>query len=154
MANVDRPPYERFRAWQACHALALAVYEATATWPPAERFALTAQLRRSVWSAAANIAEGSARRGPREFARFLDISNGSLAEVGYGLRLARDLGYLKRGDADALEALRTSAARLTFALSRRVRRTGGHSAACADPVAAVESTRSPFRAGRPPADGR
>ena len=71
-------PYERFLAWQACHALNLAIATATDRWPRSERFELTAQLRRAGWSAAANIVEGSAKRGPREFRRFLDITLGSL----------------------------------------------------------------------------
>ena len=45
-------------------------------------------------SAPTNIAEGSAKRGNREFRRFLDIALGSLSEVSYLLRFSRDRGLL------------------------------------------------------------
>jgi four helix bundle protein len=120
----DRPtfgmrPYERFIAWRRCHELALAVYAASAGWPAAERFGLTAQLRRAAFSAAANIAEGSAKRGTREFRRFLDISLGSLAEITYGLRLARDLRYLTPEAWTALDELATTASKTTWGLYQR-----------------------------------
>ena len=109
-------PYERLHAWRHCHELALAVYEVTADWPPAERYALTAQVRRAAFSAAANIVEGSARRGSREFRRFLGISLGSLAEVTYALRLARDLEYLTPETWSSIDALATTASKTTWGL--------------------------------------
>ena len=85
-------PYERFDAWQLTHRLALEVYSVTDGWPKEERFGLTIQLRRAALSAPTNIAEGSAKRGHREFRRFLDMSLGSLSEVRYLLRFSRDRG--------------------------------------------------------------
>jgi hypothetical protein len=41
-----------------------------------------------------NIAEGSTKRGSREFRRFLDIALGSMSELTYCLGLARELRYL------------------------------------------------------------
>ena len=113
-------PYERFLAWQACHDLNLAVAATTDHWPRNERFELTAQLRRASWSAVANIVEGSAKRGPREFRRFLDISLGSLAEIGYGLRFARDRTLLTLEAYEKLEVLRVRAAKLTWGLYQAV----------------------------------
>jgi four helix bundle protein len=86
--------YERLKAWELCHQLCLAVYNTTNSWPTAERYGLVSQARRAVHSAAANIAEGCAKRGPREFRRYLDISLGSLSELSYTLLLARDLKIL------------------------------------------------------------
>ena len=40
------------------------------------------------------IAEGSAKKGPREFRRYLDIAVGSLSELAYIFQLARDLGLI------------------------------------------------------------
>ncbi len=87
-------PYERFAAWRECHALALEVYRATRLFPKDELYGLTSQARRAAFSAAANIVEGSAKRGSAEFRRFLDISLGSLTELGYILRISRELGIL------------------------------------------------------------
>jgi four helix bundle protein len=86
--------HERFQAWKLTHELVLAVYRRTQSWPIQERYGLTSQIRRAVVSAAANIAEGAAKRGGREFRRYLDISLGSLAETSYLLLVAKDLGLV------------------------------------------------------------
>lgn len=109
-------PYEKLSAWQRCHQLALELYRATKAWPDDERYGLVSQVRQSGVSAAANIAEGSAKRGPREFRRFLDTAVGSLAELSYLLRLAKDVNLLGAANAERLEALRAEAARLTWGL--------------------------------------
>ena len=71
---------------------------------------------RAAFSVAANIAEGSAKRGARELRRFLDISIGSLAELAFILRLSRDLEYLG-GDAwSRLDEQRRRAGFLTWRL--------------------------------------
>ena len=108
--------YERFRAWHTAHELALQIYRMTDCWPGQERFGLTIQLRRAALSAATNIAEGAAKRGPREFRRFLDIALGSLSEVSYLLRFSRDYGILSQEDWSAVEGLRDEAGRLTWRL--------------------------------------
>ena len=109
-------PYERFHAWHVCDDLAVAVYRRTSTFPRHELYGLTSQARRAAFSAAANIAEGSAKRGPRELRRYLDISIGSLSELSYTLRLAWKLGYLSDGDWKTLDRLRATASRLTWKL--------------------------------------
>jgi four helix bundle protein len=109
-------PYERFDSWKLAHTLALAIYSASDQWPVAERFGLTAQIRRAALSAPTNIAEGSAKRGPREFRRYLDIALGSLSEVSYLLRFSRDRGILKQEDFQILDDLRDQAGKLTWRL--------------------------------------
>jgi four helix bundle protein len=84
---------------------------------------LIAQARRSAFSAAANIAEGSARRGRREFRRFLDISLGSLSELAYIIHLAAELDYLSPEERDQLDPLREDASRLTWGLYDAVARS-------------------------------
>jgi four helix bundle protein len=69
-----------------------------------------------------NIAEGSAKRGSREFRRFLDSALGSLAELSYTLLLARDVGYLTPEVWGEIEALRDHAGKLTWGLYRAIRR--------------------------------
>src|SRR6266699_3864064 len=80
--------------WQRSHALVLQVYRLTKSLPSDERFGLTSQLRRAVLSVPTNIAEGSKRQTNPEYARFLNIAEGSLAETEYLLMVSRDLGYL------------------------------------------------------------
>jgi four helix bundle protein len=109
-------PYERFEAWKSAYQLALNVYKVTDTWPRDERYGLTAQIRRAAISAPANIAEGSAKRGPRELRRYLDITLGSLSEVSYLLRFTRDRGILNEEGFRALDDLRNRAGQLTWRL--------------------------------------
>jgi four helix bundle protein len=115
-------PYERLKAWEKCHELTLAVYQATRKWPREEIYSLTSQARRAAYSAAANMAEGAARQGAREFRRFLDISVGSLNELSYIFRLARDLGLSSDEDLQPLEELRQSAGKLTWRLYDSIRK--------------------------------
>lgn len=116
-------PYERFGAWKAAHQLALEVHRVTKAWPVEERYGLISQIRRAAYSVPVNIVEGRARFGAREFRRFLDIAWGSLAEVGYALRYARDLGYLSTEAHAALEARCAEVGRPLYALLRSLHRS-------------------------------
>ncbi len=127
MSNTSSPPvsspgkpYERFKAWGACHQLVLAVYRLTRSWPKDELYGLTSQARRAAFSAAANIAEGSAKRGSKELRCYLDISLGSLSELHYILLLSKDLGVSSPEGWGEVEALRDHASRLTWGLYRAV----------------------------------
>jgi four helix bundle protein len=102
-------PYERFDAWRMAHKMAVLTYKATEAWPKDERFGLTIQVRRAALSVPTNIAEGAAKRGYREFRRFLDIALGSLSELTYLLRFSRDLGLLTTASWAELEAVRDEA---------------------------------------------
>src|SRR6266550_5673814 len=117
------PPYERLHAWRECHELALAIYRATKSFPPEERYGLTSQVRRAAFSAAVNIVEGSSRRGRIEFRRFLDISLGSLSEVGYILRFARELELLSSSGWAELDGQQQRAHYLTWRLYESVMRS-------------------------------
>ena len=114
-------PYERFDAWQLCHAFAVAVYRVTRSWPNEERFGLTSQLRRAAFSAASNIAEGSAKKGTKEFRGFLDMSLGSLSEASYILRLAEDIGILESAERSKLDDMRDHAGKATWGLYRSLK---------------------------------
>jgi len=69
------------------------VYLVSSGFPKQERYGITGQLRRSAVSVPANIAEGAARPGPRQFIQFLGVASGSLAEVETLLMLASRLGF-------------------------------------------------------------
>ncbi len=109
-------PYEKFEAWKVAHQLALEVYKITAHWPRAERYELTAQARRAALSAPTNIAEGSTKRGPREFRRYLDIARGSLSELSYLLLFSRERGILDDETFRTLNVLRERASKLAWGL--------------------------------------
>ncbi|MBZ0137048.1 MAG: four helix bundle protein [Planctomycetes bacterium] len=79
--------------WRLGHQLTQEEYRITGAFPREELFGLTSQLRRASSSVPINIAEGSKRTSNKDYARFLNISEGSLAETEYELMLARDLKY-------------------------------------------------------------
>jgi four helix bundle protein len=117
-------PYERIKAWELCHQLVLAVYRSTSSWPKQETYGLVSQARRAAYSAAANIAEGAAKQGAREFRRFLDSSVGSLNELSYIFRLAKDLALSSESEIGVLEELRSSAGKTTWGLYDAIKKKG------------------------------
>ena len=130
------PSYERFAAWKRSYELVLAVYDATDSLPKNELYGLTSQTRRATFSVVANIAEGSAKKGGREFARYLDIALGSITELEVALRLARDRKYVTPESWAELERLRNPAGVLIWRLYRSIR-NGGRSGKALPPVAAL-----------------
>lgn len=100
--------------------LVVRVYEVTSRFPKDELYGLVSQMRRSAVSVTANIVEGCGRRTEIEFNRFLDISFGSLRELGYLIELSSRLGYL-HGDAlkELLELQGRSAAALAGLIKNR-----------------------------------
>ncbi len=87
--------YKELVVWQRAVELATQIYKMTSEFPSAERFGLTAQIRRAVTSVPANIAEGWARSSTREYMQFLFISRGSLSELETHLIVSRNLGLLQ-----------------------------------------------------------
>jgi len=75
--------------------LAVECAKAANRFPDVEQTALADQLRRACYSVPLNIAEGTSRKGTREYRKFLDTAWGSLAEVQSALAIARDVGYLE-----------------------------------------------------------
>jgi len=86
--------YHQLQVWQKSHQLTLRVYRATVSFPKAEVFGMTSQIRRAAASVELNIAEGCGRGGRLEFAQFLRLALGSASEVECQTEIARDLGYL------------------------------------------------------------
>ena len=119
-------PYHRLKAWEKAHELAVAVNRETRSFPKDERFELTSQIRRASFSIAANLVEGSGKRGSREFARFLDIALGSMIEVTYALEFAHAVGYLTAAKYEELEKLRNDAGVLLWRLYQKVRKDAGN----------------------------
>ena len=94
------------------------VYQATRGFPKDEQFGLTPQIRRAAVSVPANIAEGHARKGPREYRNFLSVSIGSLAELETHLEIAVRLGYTSEERAGELRARMAEVGRMLHGLLR------------------------------------
>jgi len=81
--------------WQLSVDLVVRIYKVTAKFPKSEIYGLVNQLRRSAISVPSNIAEGAARNSHKEFARFLYIARGSLAELQTQLIVSEKIGFYK-----------------------------------------------------------
>ena len=100
MATIKR--FEEIKAWQEARELARIVYRTTSRGAFAKDFGLKDQIQRAAVSVGSNIAEGFARNGNKEFAKFLWIAKGSAAEVQSQLYTALDVGYITDADFNAV----------------------------------------------------
>jgi four helix bundle protein len=114
------PHHQTLKAWQHAQRLAVECVKAAQAFPECEQTALADQLRRACYSVPLNIAEGTARKGSREYRRYLDIAWGSLAEVETALGIAREVGYLRPAEFGRLEALATETSKTLFGLMRKI----------------------------------
>ena len=113
--------FRDLKVWGKAHAVALDIYRATETFPAAERYGLTSQMRRAAASVAANIAEGCGRGSDADFARFLHMALGSASERESFLMLARDRSFRAEADCDRITAATQEAKRMRSALISRLR---------------------------------
>jgi four helix bundle protein len=112
--------FRELKVWQRSHALVLEIYRLTKGFPSEERFGLVAQLSRAAASVPTNLAEGAKRQSRPDYARFINIAEGSLAETEYLVLLSRDLGYLSSRTAEPPLAETAVIARMLHALREKV----------------------------------
>ena len=117
--------YRDLLVWRKAMDLAEGAYSLAKLMPKTEQFRLTAQLLRAAVSVPANIAEGRARTGKREFLNFLSIASGSLAETETLLMLAVRTGLLPK--AEVMPVFRTAeeVGRMLTALKQSLRERAG-----------------------------
>ena len=115
-------PHEQLDVWKKAIDFVVAIYKATEGFPKEERFGLISQLGRAAVSIPANIAEGAARKSPKEFAHFLSNSQGSASEVETELLIARKLGYMQETDYRALLSVLDDIGRMLTGLSRHLQK--------------------------------
>jgi len=82
-------------------------------------WAIFDQIRRAAISVEANIVEGYALRGPRQFRRHLRIALGSAAEAECLTRSAGELGYLPDSLVNEILTLTNSTIGLLLGMLRR-----------------------------------
>lgn len=90
--------FKKLRVWQDARVLSKDVIAVAARIEGPTGQILRNQICRAVLSIPANIAEGSGKSGDREFARFLKIARGSLAELESHLIIAADIGVVTESD--------------------------------------------------------
>lgn len=114
--------FKELKVWHKAYRLSLQVYEASRAFPREEIYGLTSQLRRSIVSVGANIAEGCGRRSDGELVRFLQIARGSASEVEHHLILSRDLKFLSVNTHQALDKQLQEVQRMLTSLVNSIQR--------------------------------
>ena len=94
--------FEDIEAWKEARNLVNRVYGVCSVNEFKKDYSLVDQIRRAAISVMANISEGFARKGNKEFAQFLFISKSSAAELQSHLYVALDQGYIEKLQFDEL----------------------------------------------------
>lgn len=113
--------YRDLIVWQKGMELAAEAYRLSDLLPRAEAFRLANQLVKATASVPANIAEGHARGTRRDYANFISIARGSLAETETFLQLAIKVEMLEPGRCDKALGLCDELSRMLATLWRRLR---------------------------------
>lgn len=101
--------------------LAREVYMISEGIPKQEQFRLTSQLLKAATSVPANIAEGHARGTRKDYAHFVTIARGSLAETETLLELATQVGLVKPEAIARAQQLAIEVGRMPNALLGKLR---------------------------------
>ena len=96
--------YQNLDVYKTSKELILVTYVMLKKFPSEEKYALCDQIRRSVISVPANIAEGMGRTSKKEQRHFLEIAYGSLMEVQCHLDISTDLGYITKDEYNCANA--------------------------------------------------
>jgi len=107
--------------WQKAMRLAGEAYRLGKLLPKAEEYRLTSQLLRAAASVPSNIAEGHARGTRKDYANFVCIARGSLAETETILLLLVDVGLLSSDQIHAALELCSEIGRMLNSLLARLR---------------------------------
>jgi four helix bundle protein len=113
--------FEDIQAWQKAKNVTLLIYQITSDTNFAKDYGLKDQIRRASVSIMANIAEGHGRRTNVEFANFLNIARGSVAEVQSHLYISLGLKYITQNDFDNLYHTLTEISPMTLSLAQYLR---------------------------------
>jgi four helix bundle protein len=108
--------------WQRGIQLVVETYEAARMLPDWERFELASQMRRAAVSVPSNIAEGHERRSPREYARYLAISSGSLAELETHFTVSEVVGHIEPQRLKKVRGYAEEVSRMIWAIERGLRK--------------------------------
>ena len=88
--------FKELMVWQKAIDLVTEIYKITRAFPKEEVFGLVSQMQRAAVSIPSNIAEGHERNTDKEFAQFLCIARGSLAELETQIIIAEKLSYITK----------------------------------------------------------
>ncbi|MBC7867571.1 MAG: four helix bundle protein [Gloeobacteraceae cyanobacterium ES-bin-316] len=94
--------FKELKIWQRSMKLAEDVYRLCASFPKAEIYGLSSQLKRCAVSVPSNISEGAGRATNAQFKYFLEVAMGSCNEIQTQLELAARFGFTGRENTDTI----------------------------------------------------
>ena len=112
--------YRDLIVWQKAVDLCVEAYRLSKKLPKEELYALSDQIRRAAVSVPSNIAEGHARHSRKDFAHFLMIAQGSIAELETQLYLAVRMAMLAESDVDYLMPLSGEVSKMLMSLRTKL----------------------------------
>ena len=115
-------PHKKLDVWLKSINLVQNIYEITKTFPRAEDYGLTSQIRRSAVSIPANIAEGAARQTKKEFIQFLHMAKGSLSELDTHIEIALKLDYVQKNSIDEISVIMNDIDKMTTGLIKSLKK--------------------------------
>ena len=110
--------YKQLIVWQKSIELVKEIYRVTEEFPKNELYGITSQMRRAAVSIPSNIAEGYKRNGRQEYIHFLNISEGSAAELETQLIISKDL--YRNIDFKLLEKLLDEIQKMLFSIITKI----------------------------------
>lgn len=109
--------YKDLLAWKESRTLKDMIYETVQSFPKAEIYCLSSQMRRAVVSIGSNIAEGAGKGSRRDYIHFLYIARGSAYEIETQTIYADDLHFLTPLQSDKLH---TQISRVIYLLNKLI----------------------------------
>ena len=116
MAGIQS--YRDLIVWQKSMALAAKCYKETRSFPPAEMYGMTSQIRRSAASIPANIADGNGRENTGSYIQSLRVAQGSLEELETHVLLANAVEFMENAVSESIREKCDEVGRLLRALIR------------------------------------
>jgi four helix bundle protein len=113
--------FKDLRIWQLGMEIVKSIYIVSGSFPQAEQFGLSIQMRRASISVPFNIAEGFIKSSQRELNRFLDIALGSCAELETQVLIAKELNYLDDARFQEISAKITAEIKQILSLKNRIK---------------------------------
>jgi len=115
--------FEDIKAWQKAREVTRQIYQISSDEKFFRDYGLRDQIRRSVVSIMANIAEGYGRKTNKDFANFLVIAHASTAETQSHLYIALDLNYISQEQFNEIYGELNETSKMTMALCTHLLRS-------------------------------
>ncbi len=112
--------YKKLVVWQKAHEIAIDANRVATTIRGSNYAALRSQVIRAAMSVPANIVEGRAQNGEKDFARFLRYAAASASELEYHLMLAHNFGVIRKEEYSRLANRISEVQRMLHGLINRL----------------------------------